>query len=286
MSNFMHKVKDAVTDRRDEDTSPGYKESNKMNDNRSAFESSNPQQRLDTDPNQHGSARTAPSSSGGSNPFGGSGNRTGTHNQSKVDEPRDTDRFNSHGSTGTTGGRATNAGPHDSNLANKMDPRVDSDLDNRGNNAGNFGSQGNRGNAQGFQPNSKTQSSTGQMHTGMQGIDNHETSEESYSSSKQDRKTHREPGAFGAEKLTSEDNHSSSMQEHKSHSSTTHTKPCNMEPHTQGQQAFGRSAPGGSSYNDNRSGLSEGNQSGNPTSKLGPESNVRQARAQDQRGGY
>ena len=38
--------------------------------------------------------------------------------------------------TSATGGhhyntRSTNAGPHDSNTANKMDPRVDSDMDNR-----------------------------------------------------------------------------------------------------------------------------------------------------------
>lgn len=43
------------------------------------------------------------------------------------------------GGTGTgTGGlsNSTNAGPHDSNLANKIDPRVDSDLDGRGNRHG------------------------------------------------------------------------------------------------------------------------------------------------------
>jgi len=44
------------------------------------------------------------------------------------------------GNTGTqnTGGlsNSTNAGPHDSNLANKVDPRVDSDLDGRGNRHG------------------------------------------------------------------------------------------------------------------------------------------------------
>jgi len=42
------------------------------------------------------------------------------------------------GTTGTTGGisHSTNAGPHDSNMANKMDPRVDSDLDGRGNRHG------------------------------------------------------------------------------------------------------------------------------------------------------
>lgn len=40
--------------------------------------------------------------------------------------------------TGTTGGlsNSTNAGPHDSNFANKLDPRVDSDLDGRGNRHG------------------------------------------------------------------------------------------------------------------------------------------------------
>jgi hypothetical protein len=47
---------------------------------------------------------------------------------------------NSHGShhTGTTGGisHSSNAGPHDSNVANKVDPRVDSDLDGRGNRHG------------------------------------------------------------------------------------------------------------------------------------------------------
>jgi hypothetical protein len=42
------------------------------------------------------------------------------------------------GNTGYNGGvsRSTNAGPHDSNIANKADPRVDSDLDNRGNRHG------------------------------------------------------------------------------------------------------------------------------------------------------
>lgn len=42
------------------------------------------------------------------------------------------------GYTGTTGGisHSTNAGPHDSSIANKLDPRVDSDLDGRGNRHG------------------------------------------------------------------------------------------------------------------------------------------------------
>jgi hypothetical protein len=45
---------------------------------------------------------------------------------------------NSGGHTGFTGGvsHSTNAGPHDGNLGNKLDPRVDSDLDGRGNRHG------------------------------------------------------------------------------------------------------------------------------------------------------
>jgi len=45
---------------------------------------------------------------------------------------------NQFGTTGTTGGisSSTNAGPHDSNLANKVDPRVDSDLSGSGNRHG------------------------------------------------------------------------------------------------------------------------------------------------------
>jgi hypothetical protein len=54
---------------------------------------------------------------------------TGTHIHSGV---------TGNNNTGFTGGlsNSTNAGPHDSNLANKLDPRVDSDLDGRGNRHG------------------------------------------------------------------------------------------------------------------------------------------------------
>ncbi|KFZ02394.1 hypothetical protein V500_00234 [Pseudogymnoascus sp. VKM F-4518 (FW-2643)] len=42
--------------------------------------------------------------------------------------------YGTGGQTGFPGGlsQSTNAGPHDSNVANKIDPRVDSDLDGRG----------------------------------------------------------------------------------------------------------------------------------------------------------
>lgn len=57
----------------------------------------------------------------------GSSGYTGTHTGNTM---------GSH--TGTTGGlsHSTNAGPHDSNALNKADPRVDSDLDGRGNRHG------------------------------------------------------------------------------------------------------------------------------------------------------
>jgi len=60
---------------------------------------------------------------------------TGTHN---------TGVTGTHGTSGLTGtSHNTTAGPHSSNLANKADPRVDSDLDGRGNHGtGAFGSSG------------------------------------------------------------------------------------------------------------------------------------------------
>jgi hypothetical protein len=78
----------------------------------------------------------------------GSHNTTGTHTTG-------TGLTGSHGSTGVSGthgthttgtsltgshNTSTNHGPHDSNAANKLDPRVDSDRDNRA--AGAYGSTG------------------------------------------------------------------------------------------------------------------------------------------------
>lgn len=67
---------------------------------------------------------------------------TGTHHQG-------TTTGNHVGGTGFSGGisHSTNAGPHDSNTANAIDPRVDSDLSNTGNrhgasNGGVFGTSG------------------------------------------------------------------------------------------------------------------------------------------------
>jgi len=93
--------------------------------------------------NNHGSTNAGPHSSNAANVLDprvdsdrskqhgttgvGSSGYTGTHTGNTM---------GSH--TGTTGGlsHSTNAGPHDSNALNKADPRVDSDLDGRGNRHG------------------------------------------------------------------------------------------------------------------------------------------------------
>ena len=66
----------------------------------------------------------------------GSNNHSTTHSSGLTGTHAGNHSGNHH--TGTTGGisSSTNAGPHDSNMANKVDPRVDSDLDSKGNRHG------------------------------------------------------------------------------------------------------------------------------------------------------
>ncbi|KAJ5792281.1 uncharacterized protein N7503_008259 [Penicillium pulvis] len=127
MSNFMHKVKDAMTDR-DRDTDRGYNEPGQDN--------------YGTGTDTKGSTNH-PSRS--SNPFGSSRSGEGTGRSG-------TDPY-----AQTRAGGATNAGPHDSSMGNKMDPRVDSDMDNRAS-QGRTGNQ-NLGGSSGSDP--YTQSRTG-----------------------------------------------------------------------------------------------------------------------------
>jgi len=73
----------------------------------------------------------------GSTNFGAAKHNT-AHNGGLGSTTGGTHIGNSSGNHGTTGGisRSTNAGPHDSNLGNVVDPRVDSDLSNSGNRHG------------------------------------------------------------------------------------------------------------------------------------------------------
>ncbi|RBQ68290.1 hypothetical protein VDGD_00159 [Verticillium dahliae] len=70
---------------------------------------------------------------------------TGTHGTTGnpgIHHNTDTTGTHSTGTHGTStyGNTSTNAGPHDSNLANKADPRVDSDRDHRGTTGTGYGS--------------------------------------------------------------------------------------------------------------------------------------------------
>jgi len=107
---------------------------------------------LDSSRGHHDTHTSAP----GSGITGTSGSTTTPHNSSllnkadpRVDTTSTTGAYSNtnngvagtHGTnhhTGTVGGisNSTNAGPHDSNVANKLDPRVDSDLDSTGNRHG------------------------------------------------------------------------------------------------------------------------------------------------------
>lgn len=111
----------------------------------------------------------------------------------------------------------------------------------------------------------------------------------------QEQNSHSQPGD---DRVSSEDKHSSSTQEHKSHSATSHITPCQMDSNVKPgldsrmcQQNLGGSATGGSSYNDNRSGIREpaGLQPPGYVNKLDPrvhDSNYQQNDVSNQRGGY
>lgn len=132
-------------------------------------------------------------------------------------------------------------------------------------------------------------------HPPSYGSDNHINSEDNYSSSMQEQSSHSQPCG---DLMSSEDKHNRSAQEHKSHSATSHITPCQMNPNTEpgldsrmGRQNFGNSATGGSSYNDNRSGIIEpaGPQNPDYVNKLDPrvhDSNYQQNDVGNQRGGY
>jgi len=219
MSNFIDNIKEAVSDHRDRDRVPTNEPTGRHNTAGST--------------NSHGKdPETGP---GASHDFNNQG-------------PPDT--YNSE----MTGTNTTNAGPHDSKVANKLEPRVDSDLDYRAGKPG-MASQGVGGTpAQGT--NTGNMPPTGQPRTS--GIDNYTADEDKYNKSTQEHKAHTQPGMPGlGNQATSEDDFRSSTQEHKTHSSTSHTAPGDVNPRAQpgpqtqaAQPGFGGGAPaGGSSYN-------------------------------------
>ncbi|KAJ9322632.1 hypothetical protein DTO027B3_6402 [Paecilomyces variotii] len=111
MSHLLHKVKDAVT---------GDKHSDNPSSTNAGPHGSNTANKVDPRIDSDRDNRAA-GTYGSSNTYGGGSSDT-------------------YGSN-TYGSGSSNYGPHDSNLANKADPRVDSDLDNRGTTGG-YGSLG------------------------------------------------------------------------------------------------------------------------------------------------
>lgn len=242
MSNFMHKVKEAVTDHREKDTVP----TNEPAGTHNTYSSTNPYAKDPVATQNNPSMMNAEHGPGTGRGFGNHGAARGP------------DTYDST----TTGANTTNAGPHNSKLANKLDPRVDSDLDHRAQNPGTMGTMGAQNVGAAPQAmNTGSMATTGQnmAPTGQPrvfGTDNHASNEDNYNKSTQEHKAHTQPGVPGSgNQISSEDNYSSSTQEHKAHSTTSHTTPCQMnptaEPGLQGRAAqseFGGGAAGGSSY--------------------------------------
>jgi hypothetical protein len=137
MSNLIHKVKDAMTDHdMNAPRAGGSQASHK------SYETPHPPT-TESDSNEHKSSGMNTSSGVGSNnPYGSdsrSGNEPGTYRDDSEMGSRgghsNSDNYGSAAtgrhdltSAGQDSSSDLNAGPHDSRTANKMDPRVDSDL--------------------------------------------------------------------------------------------------------------------------------------------------------------
>jgi hypothetical protein len=217
------------------------------------------------------------------------------------------DRSGDYGSTETGGGGSNvNAGPHDSKLANKLDPRVDSDMGKPSRALKPKKSQAksidNRA-ARGTENTNPEQSSNAPSNP-SRGVDNHETSEDDYNKATQEKtaKSQPQPGSYGSNPMANEESHSTSTQEHKSHAATSHTMPCQTNLQNEegfenrGEPNFGGDAAGGSSYASGGQQPSGGqqqpsrgqNDDPNPVNKLDPRvtRSSGQANVGNQRGGY
>jgi hypothetical protein len=283
MSNFMHKVKDAMTDH-DKDTGRGFRaqEDTRFRAQDNQGSSNAPAQDYDTNQNRS-------SGMGSNNPYG-SGSRSDDPNFNDTQNPTDSsrtgmgnqgDRSGDYGSTAMGGGGSNvNAGPHDSKMANKMDPRVDSDMDNRA--------------ARGT-GNMNPQQSSNAPSNPSSGVDNHESTEDDYNKATQERTAKSQPqtGGYGNNPMD-EESHSTSTQEHKTHSATSHTMPCQTNLQNEegfenrGEPNFGGDAAGGSSYASGGQQPSGAQKNDDPMNKLDPRvtRSSGQANVGNQRSGY
>ncbi|KAJ6083484.1 hypothetical protein N7467_007619 [Penicillium canescens] len=150
---------------------------------------------------------------------------------------------------GGYGSSTINAGPHDSKIANKLDPRVDSDLDGRAQHTGNTGSTGH----------SNTYGSSNPM--ASTGRDNYGSSTEGYNT--RSHASHNMPSQMDSRAEPGYD--------------------------TRSGQQFGGNATGGSSYNDHSSSTrkTSGPHNSDLLNKLDPRvKESKQDTMANQRGGY
>lgn len=128
----MHKVKEAVTDHHEKDTVPANEPTGEMTylssskiyvrwcNDADIFHIGTHNTYKSTNPYAKGPVATQHNpSTMNSEPGTGTGRGFGNHGAARGPDTYD---------SATTGANTTNAGPHDSKIANKLDPRVDSDL--------------------------------------------------------------------------------------------------------------------------------------------------------------
>jgi len=267
MSNFVHKVKDAMTDHdkpatrsqatEDRTHGAGNPFTSNYNNRQNAPRMDNP---VNTGPGRtvnrpdDGTGSLAPNAkSQADNEYTNYPTSTVTESQ-----PSSYNRNPSSSMPGDSSSSASsadiNAGPHSSKIANKLDPRVDSDLDNRANpnqapigtqrptgNMGNMPAQQQQGYNQGRgmnQSNMPAQQQQQQQQPFTQGLgqgqgkgmDSHTSTEDNFNKSTQEHHSQQQPGfnpnigqQMGGNQ---EEDFSTSTQENKSHKSTSHVAPC------------------------------------------------------------
>ncbi|KAI0390427.1 hypothetical protein F5Y17DRAFT_64016 [Xylariaceae sp. FL0594] len=135
MSNIINKVKEAVTGHHSSSSEP---EGTHGTHNSRAANAADP--RIDSDRDH----RAAP----GNNEYtSGTSGLTGSHHTGTTGTTGSSGLTGSHGTIGTTGYDSAREGPHSSNLANKLDPTIDSDRSGKhlGNTAGDHHGSGAEG---------------------------------------------------------------------------------------------------------------------------------------------
>ncbi|KAJ5608663.1 hypothetical protein N7528_009230 [Penicillium herquei] len=254
MSNFMHKVKDAMTDH-EKPVTRSQVPHNRTNSATNPFSSDYNQGQSapeinKNDARDYTSNRPNPENyNEPSDPNLNADNveydrqpgSTATDANASSWRPESRDKSFAPGKTTSAAKSANmNSGPHQSALANKLDPRVDSGSDTSNPSAHQISAGPQTGNV----------GNTGAM-------DRHTSSEENFSRSTNERRSQQQPmqnssatGQGGLEQFES------STDEQRSHKSTSHISPCTSATTKNGptfentQPQFGGNAASGSSYNE------------------------------------